>query len=98
MNNKQQAGAIGLDIGGTKIAAGVVLWPSGEILRRIRDLSETRRETEELMDENVHLRQENSWEQRPSSNTSRSFCGMGVSTYRSTYPAKIIMHRNLAER
>src|SRR5205807_9729912 len=24
----------GLDIGGTKIAAGVVLWPSGEILQR----------------------------------------------------------------
>ena len=34
MNNKPQLGAIGLDIGGTKIAAGVVLWPSGEILRR----------------------------------------------------------------
>ena len=34
MNNKQQLGAIGLDIGGTKIAAGVVLWPSGRILRR----------------------------------------------------------------
>ena len=34
MNSKQQLGAIGLDIGGTKIAAGVVLWPSGEILRR----------------------------------------------------------------
>lgn len=34
MNNKQRVGAIGLDIGGTKIAAGVVLWPSGEILRR----------------------------------------------------------------
>jgi glucokinase len=34
MNNKQQLGAIGLDIGGTKIAAGVVLWPSGEILAR----------------------------------------------------------------
>jgi glucokinase len=34
MNNRQQLGAIGLDIGGTKIAAGVVLWPSGEILRR----------------------------------------------------------------
>jgi glucokinase len=33
-NNKQQLGAIGLDIGGTKIAAGVVLWPSGKILRR----------------------------------------------------------------
>jgi glucokinase len=34
MNNKQKLGAIGLDIGGTKIAAGVVLWPSGEILQR----------------------------------------------------------------
>lgn len=34
MNNNQQLGAIGLDIGGTKIAAGVVLWPSGEILNR----------------------------------------------------------------
>jgi glucokinase len=34
MNSKQQIGAIGLDIGGTKIAAGVVLWPSGEILNR----------------------------------------------------------------
>jgi len=34
MNNKQPAGAIGLDIGGTKIAAGVVSWPSGEILNR----------------------------------------------------------------
>jgi glucokinase len=34
MSNKQQPGAIGLDIGGTKIAAGLVLWPSGEILHR----------------------------------------------------------------
>jgi glucokinase len=34
MNNKQQLGAIGLDIGGTKIAAGMVLWPSGEVLSR----------------------------------------------------------------
>jgi glucokinase len=34
MNNNQQLAAIGLDIGGTKIAAGVVLWPSGEILKR----------------------------------------------------------------
>ena len=33
MNNKQQA-AIGLDIGGTKIAAGVMLWPGGEVLQR----------------------------------------------------------------
>jgi glucokinase len=34
MNSKEQLGAIGLDVGGTKIAAGVVLWPSGEILNR----------------------------------------------------------------
>src|ERR1700720_2217385 len=34
MNNNQQLGAIGLDIGGTKIAGGEVLWPSGEILAR----------------------------------------------------------------
>jgi glucokinase len=34
MSNSQKLGAIGLDIGGTKTAAGVVLWPSGEILRR----------------------------------------------------------------
>jgi glucokinase len=34
MSNKPKLGAIGLDIGGTKIAAGVVLWPSGEILHR----------------------------------------------------------------
>lgn len=32
MSDRQQLGAIGLDIGGTKIAAGVVLWPSGEIV------------------------------------------------------------------
>jgi glucokinase len=34
MSNQRQLAAIGLDIGGTKIAAGVVLWPSGDILRR----------------------------------------------------------------
>jgi glucokinase len=34
MNSKQQLGAIGLDIGGTKISGGVVSWPSGEILHR----------------------------------------------------------------
>jgi glucokinase len=34
MNHKQRIGAIGLDIGGTKTAAGIVLWPTGEILHR----------------------------------------------------------------
>jgi glucokinase len=35
MNNKRSRAAVGLDIGGTKIAAGLVLWPSGKIVRRI---------------------------------------------------------------
>lgn len=34
MSNEKKISAIGLDIGGTKIAAGVVLWPSGEVLHR----------------------------------------------------------------
>jgi glucokinase len=33
MNSKEQFGAIGIDIGGTKISAAVVLWPTGEVLR-----------------------------------------------------------------
>jgi glucokinase len=34
MSSNQQLGSIGLDIGGTKIASGIVLWPSGGILQR----------------------------------------------------------------
>jgi len=34
MNNQQRIGAIGLDVGGTKTAAGIVLWPTGEVLHR----------------------------------------------------------------
>lgn len=34
MDEAKSRGAIGLDVGGTKIAAGIVLWPSGEILHR----------------------------------------------------------------
>jgi glucokinase len=34
MSNSKPVGAIALDIGGTKIAAGLVLWPSGQILNR----------------------------------------------------------------
>lgn len=32
--NPQRVGAIGLDVGGTKTAGGIVLWPTGEILHR----------------------------------------------------------------
>jgi len=34
MSNSRPAGAIALDIGGTKIAAGLVIWPSGKVLNR----------------------------------------------------------------
>jgi glucokinase len=34
IKNKRRVGAIGLDIGGTKTAAGIVLWPTGEIVHR----------------------------------------------------------------
>ena len=34
MSNNKQLAAVALDIGGTKLAAGVLLWPSGEILKR----------------------------------------------------------------
>lgn len=35
MKEKTRLGAIGLDIGGTKTAAGIVLWPTGETLHRV---------------------------------------------------------------
>ena len=34
MKSRKQRAAIGLDIGGTKIAGGVVLWPSGKIVHQ----------------------------------------------------------------
>jgi glucokinase len=34
MSNNEQICGIGLDVGGTKIAAGLLAWPSGEVLRR----------------------------------------------------------------
>jgi glucokinase len=55
MNNKQQLGAIGLDIGGTKIAAGVVLWPSGEILRRTILPTKPTRGGEEVLSDTYDL-------------------------------------------
>jgi glucokinase len=62
MSNKQQIGAIGLDIGGTKIAAGVVLWPSGKILRRtIIPTKPTRGGEEVLRDTHDLARQLYEW-------------------------------------
>jgi glucokinase len=55
MSNKPQLGAIGLDIGGTKIAAGVVLWPSGEILRRTVIPTKPRQGGEEVLKDTCDL-------------------------------------------
>ena len=64
MNNKQQLGAIGLDIGGTKIAAGVVLWPSGEILRRALIPTKPTRGGDAVLKDTLGLaRQLNDWAQ-----------------------------------
>ena len=54
MSNKQ-LGAIGLDIGGTKIAAGVVLWPSGEILRRTQIPTNPTRGGEPVLQDTLDL-------------------------------------------
>ena len=58
MNSKQQFGAIGLDIGGTKIAAGVVLWPSGQILRRTIIPTNPKRGGEVVLKDTVELAQQ----------------------------------------
>jgi len=62
MNNSQQVGAIGLDIGGTKIAAGVVSWPSGEILNRRIILTDPGRGGEAVLKDTLALaRQLRDW-------------------------------------
>jgi glucokinase len=64
MNSKQQLGAIGLDIGGTKIAAGVVLWPSGEIIRRAIIPTNAKRGGEAVLNDTLDLaKQLHDWAQ-----------------------------------
>ena len=58
MNSKQQLGAIGLDVGGTKIAAGVVLWPSGEILHRAVIPTKPKRGGEAVLKDSLDLVQQ----------------------------------------
>lgn len=58
MSNSQNIGAIGLDIGGTKIAAGVVLWPSGEILRRTIIPTQATRSGEAVLKDTLDLAQQ----------------------------------------
>jgi glucokinase len=55
IKNKQRVGAIGLDIGGTKTAAGVVLWPTGEILHRTVNPTSPQRDGEAVLDDILAL-------------------------------------------
>jgi glucokinase len=55
MSNKGKLGAIGLDIGGTKIAAGVLLWPSGEVLQRTRISTRPARGGAAVLDDTLAL-------------------------------------------
>lgn len=48
-------GAIGLDVGGTKTAAGIVLWPTGEIVHRLVIPTNPRRSGEAVLDDVLAL-------------------------------------------
>ncbi len=55
MNNNQQLAAIGLDVGGTKIAAGIVLWPSGEIRHRTVIPTRPKRGGEAILQDTLNI-------------------------------------------
>lgn len=55
INNNQRVGAIGLDIGGTKTAAGIVLWPAGEILHRTVNPTSPQRGGEAVLEDTLAL-------------------------------------------
>ena len=55
MNHKQRVGAIGLDIGGTKTAAGIVLWPTGEMLHRTVNPTSPQRGGDAVLDDVLAL-------------------------------------------
>ena len=65
MSSRQQLAAIGLDIGGTKIAAGVVLWPSGEILHRTVIPTKPTRGGDAVLTDTLDLAEQlNNWAQQ----------------------------------
>src|SRR5262252_3548408 len=55
IKHKERVGAIGLDIGGTKTAAGIVLWPTGEILYRTVNPTSPQRGGEAVLDDVLAL-------------------------------------------
>jgi glucokinase len=54
-NIRQCAGAIGLDIGGTKTAAGIVLWPTGEVRHRTVNPTNPKRGGEAVLQDTLLL-------------------------------------------
>jgi glucokinase len=58
MNHTQTVGAIGLDIGGTKTAAGIVLWPTGEILERTVNPTSPQRGGEAVLEDILAIAKE----------------------------------------
>ena len=54
-NIPKRAGAIGLDIGGTKIATGIVLWPTGEVLHRTVNTTNPKRGGEAVLEDMLLL-------------------------------------------
>jgi glucokinase len=54
-NTQQRVGAIGLDIGGTKTSAGIVLWPAGEILHRKVNPTNSKRGGEAVLQDTLLL-------------------------------------------
>jgi glucokinase len=55
MKKMQRVGAVGLDVGGTKTASAVVLWPSGEMLYRIVQPTDPQRGGEPVLNDVLTL-------------------------------------------
>src|SRR3569833_2160301 len=55
MNNWRPVAAIGIDVGGTKIAGAVVLWPSGEVLYPISKATRPERGGEAVLATTIEM-------------------------------------------
>src|SRR4051794_36929676 len=55
MSSENSRSAVGIDVGGTKIAAGIMLWPSGEILFERTIRTDAGRGGEAVLDDVISL-------------------------------------------
>jgi glucokinase len=55
MSNRNGRSAVGIDVGGTKIAAGIVLWPSGEVLFQSAMRTHPERGGEAILDDVIDI-------------------------------------------